>query len=405
MKSSITARHRKQITALGKFWKGKKRRPLTEAEKDARRKKSLVFWHSPAAKALRAKAGLRLAAYNKDPESIAQRLKPDARRRAGERLTHINKTRPRSAKERLDAAKRMSQRVLAGKCKRGPLSDTEKEFHRKKAIGNVYFGGKRTPMSAKARRAASLRMKRNNPMRNKAAAARMADSKRKKYGDNYHSEHFKRMWREGKIVGGRKISLAERKAASKRMKARNPMKRPEVVDKVRKSLTPERRAAMAARIKQTWAEGKIVPLMYSGKGNVRSINKMESQLLPMVTTHGGKFVGDGSFWIHKTNSASGIARNPDFIFGSGKTKTALLLHGQYWHRDQEKAAAEIEDYRADGWNLFVLWVNRHIAKWVMPEIEKAVVLWLAECSQSNQPIHRQFMTWNATRTTTSSPAE
>lgn len=51
-----------QITALGKSWKGKKRRPMTEEEKQLLREKSTAFWNSPAATDLKRKAGERLKA-------------------------------------------------------------------------------------------------------------------------------------------------------------------------------------------------------------------------------------------------------------------------------------------------------------------------------------------------------
>jgi G:T-mismatch repair DNA endonuclease (very short patch repair protein) len=105
-------------------------------------------------------------------------------------------------------------------------------------------------------------------------------------------------------------------------------------------------------------------------------------------------------WIPKTKTTSGIARNPDFIIGSGKKKTALLVHGTYWHRHEDRFLAEVQDYLHAGWNLFILW-TKQIANWMLPSIKREVKLWLAACSTSGRPVLHQFMTWNATLTTTS----
>lgn len=373
------------------------RRPLTEAEKQRKREQNLLWWATnPKAAELREKRRQARIEYNKT--KVAERLSPEARRRAGERLAHVNKTRERPAAERLASAERMRDRNVSGKMKRGPLTEVEREAIRQRMLGND-FGKFAPPQSPEQRQAASDRMKQRNPMKDAATVRKMRRTLTKKHGKDYSSRLFKRLWAEGRIKG-RPLSENAKQLARERMTASNPMKDPKVVTKARKNFSVERRLAASERMKQTWQEGKIIPAMFMGKGNVKGANKTERQLFPILRYHHGRFVGDGSFWIKGT--ASGICRNPDFIFGSGKRKTALLVHGTYWHRDEATAQAEIDDYLAAGWNVFVLWTKR-IAKWMLPPIKVEIKLWLAdiESSQSQTPVLRQFMTWNADRTITS----
>lgn len=198
------------------------------------------------------------------------------------------------------------------------------------------------------------------------------------------------------------MSVARRLAISKRMRANNPMKRADVVEKVKRGHAPEYRAKMSDLMKKTWQEGKIIPSMFLGNGSVKGANKTERMLFPLVRRHCGRFVGDGKFWVRLTES--GISRNPDFIFGSGKNKIALLVHGVYWHRDKRKAKEEINDYLKAGWHLFVLWTGDRISHWMMAETKERIALWLkgVKSSPSKTPECHQFMTWNARRITTSS---
>ncbi len=295
----------------------------------------------------------------------------------------------------------MAIRMKASKLRRGPLTDAEKEMHRQRMQGNDL--GKANKPTQAQRAAASERMKLNNPMKNPIAVRKMRETMDKNHGSDFSSRLFKKLWAEGRLAG-HPLSDRAKALSSSRMKDRNPMKDAATVEKMRASITPEQRMAASDRMKQTWAEGKITPAMFSGKGNVKGANQTERKLFPILRYYHGRFVGDGTFWLAKTTS--GISRNPDFIFGSGKNKTALLVHGLYWHRDQETARIEMVDYTEAGWNLFVLWTKR-LSDWMMPAVKQEIKLWLDEIasSQSPTPVLRQFMTWNANRTIILSPME
>jgi hypothetical protein len=371
-----------------------KRRPMTEAEKALRGEKSRLWWATdPKAQLLKEKQRQRRIEYNKT--KVDERLSPEARKKASERLTLINQTRERPEVERKAASGRAKNNK---NFRRGSMKDAEKEAIRQRMIGNTFGSGQ--VMSAELKARHSARMTTDNPMRVPEIAEKTWKTRRERYGEDSSSQFFKKLWREGRAHARTEFSEAERLAISERMKSSNPMKDPAVVEKVMASISQEVRTAASERMKRGWAEGKFTPSMYRGIGNVKSANKTELKLFPMLRHFHGRFVGDGKFWLRLT--ASGICRNPDFIFGSGKNKTALLVHGVYWHRDEETNHLEIEDYRRAGWHLFVLWTKR-IQNWMMPSIKGEIVSWLAEArsSPSETPVIRQFMTWNATRTTTS----
>ncbi len=368
-------------------------RPLTEAEKQLRREKSRAFWDSLAAEPLKEKARLRRIAYNKT--KIAERLSPEARKKSGQRLTHINKTRVRTEKEIQGVRERAIKNNASGKFRRGPLSDAEKQLHRQRLIGNMLGAGH--SMSLERRAAHSERMKRSNPMKNAKIVAKAQKTIKQRHGIDYSSRLFKRLWREGKIKG-KPLSEKAKRLNSQRMKRSNPMKNPDVVKRARLAFTPARREAASQRMKQTWAEGKITPSMFMGLGNVKAANKTERKLFPILRYYHGRFTGNGTYWLSKT--ASGVRRNPDFVFGD--KKMALLVHGTFWHRDPVQAALEMNDYMAAGWHLYVLWTKR-ISNWMLEPIKEDIKLWLAEVrsSQSQTPVLRQYMTWNADRIITS----
>jgi hypothetical protein len=314
---------------------------LTEAEKEAKRQSSLAFWRTPKGMRLREERRQARILYNKT--KVDERLSPASRKKLRKRLIKLNKTRVQSKAERRATSKRCKALAASGGMKRGPMTDAEKKMHSERMVGNQFGLGYRH--TKKFRRKASKRMKANNPMHDEAALAQMMATKEERYGENYYSEHFKRMWAEGKI--------------------------------------------------------NTVPT-FLGFG--RPANKTESALIPMLEKLGAKFRGDGTFWIGPC--VSGHRRNPDFVFGSGKKKMALLVHGTYWHRDEEAASLQTRDYEMAGWNLFVLWV-KDLKEWVLPAIEVEIRSWLKEIksSQLRMPVTRQFMTWNVTRTTTSLPVE
>jgi hypothetical protein len=369
------------------------RRPLTEAEKQLRREKSREWHKTPEAAAFRERQRKRRIKYNKT--KVNERLSPTTRKKLSERLTSLNKKREWSAEERGFMAEQARLKIAAGIFRRGPMSEAEKEMHRQRMLGNSL--GKGHVCSPEVKAAASARMKAKNPMRSAESLRLMQATLIERYGEDYHSKLFKRLWAEVKIKG-KPLSERARKMARNRMKHDNPMKNAEVAARVAATLTPERRKKMGDRLRQTWKEGKIVPAMFHGKGNVKGANKTERKLFPILSYFHGRFVGDGTFWIK--NTASGICRNPDFIFGSGKDKIALLVHGTYWHRHQETTEMEINDYHVAGWHLFVLWTRR-IQDWMRPAIKAEIKSWLAAAKSSppQKPVIRQFMTWNADRIT------
>lgn len=376
--------------------KRKRRRHLSAAEKEAKRQSSIAFWNSPEGMLLREKQRQRRIEYNKT--EVDKRLSPETRKKSSECLISLNKTRHRSKAEKSAAAERMKAAWAAGKIgRKNPMSEAEKDSVRSRMLGNRYAKGR--VQSQAQRSAASARMKKNNPMRVAATVKKMRRTMAERYGEDFTSKFFKQAWADGKIKG--KPQSERAKALSrKRMKEKNPMHDAEVVARAMMSRGPKHILAASERMKTMWREGKITPQMFKGKGNVKPANSFERTLILILEPMRGRFVGDGKFWIKKT--ASGICRNPDFIFGSGRDKIALLLHGTYWHRDPLATRLEIDDYAVAGWSVFVLWTKR-LSKWMLPSITQEVESWLSEArsSRSGGPTLRQFMTWNARRITTS----
>mgnify|MGYP001558513836 CR=1 FL=1 len=190
-----------------------------------------------------------------------------------------------------------------------------------------------------------------------------------------------------------------------RMRLNNPMKRPEIIAKVQE--TRERTGAnerVSKRNKRWWAEGKFTGA-HRRMANSRGMNKTEAKLFGVIQPLGFRFTGDGTFWLQKTKS--GIARNPDFIWGSGKKKTGLLLHGLYWHIQlKSNPETEIADYKAAGWNLFVLWISAkgyHLSNYMLPTITVEIAQWLngLKSRRLRRPDIHQFSTSNAVLITTS----
>lgn len=122
----------------------------------------------------------------------------------------------------------------------------------------------------------------------------------------------------------------------------------------REVLTPERRAEMGRKTSATIRSRPYVEVEHlDGPGGP---NKMEATLMEVIAPLGFRFVGDGRFWIGPCKSRK--CRNPDFLFGSGKNKAALLFHGRYWHqRADADDKEELDDYTSAGWRVLVIWEN------------------------------------------------
>ena len=124
------------------------------------------------------------------------------------------------------------------------------------------------------------------------------------------------------------------------MKENNPMRSFEVRQKVSraiKKLYEQDRRSMVER----WVNAGASP------------NKAELLLLNLIAPLGFRYTGDGQFWIGPCQS--GRCRNPDFVYGQGDQKVAILLNGEYWHNlpksDDEMA---MKDYLEMGWRVLII---------------------------------------------------
>lgn len=158
------------------------------------------------------------------------------------------------------------------------------------------------------------------------------------------------------------------------MKANNPMKNSQTIAAVSKYLwTAEHRQRMSKRMKKLWKEGKITSAHRRLIG--KKMNKTESLLSEVIRPMGFIYKGNGDFWI--AGCQSGMARNPDFIWKSGKNKIALLMHGKYWHTmPNSNSSQEMRDYKDKGWSVFVLWVTNHMLKKHLEPIRTEIKSWL-----------------------------
>lgn len=204
-----------------------------------------------------------------------------------------------------------------------------------------------TPKGAKVRKASSIRRK----LFNSSPKER-----------NRRSELMKKRHREGTTglpkAGGfkRYVSPLPRRIKDKSKNHMSPEARARAAEHMRRVnreiLTPEKRAEMGRKQSQTIRNRPFTVVEHpSGPGGP---NKMEAQLLELIRPLGFRYVGDGRFWIGPCLSRK--CRNPDFVFGSGKNKTAILFHGTYWHkRADSDDNEEKKDYRKAGWNLLIVW--------------------------------------------------
>jgi len=132
---------------------------------------------------------------------------------------------------------------------------------------------------------------------------------------------------------------------------RNPMKRPEVAEKVSASIKKKWGPFFSEQMKRSWRDGNI-PFPWQKNGTTQLPNAKERALLDILIEAAPTFryVGNQAFWIGPC--ASGQRRNPDFI--DGPQKKAILLHGEYWH-PKESAEIEEQDYMSKGWKVLVVW--------------------------------------------------
>jgi hypothetical protein len=319
--------------------------------------------------------------------------------------------------ERAELSERMKRNRLNGTIPtRTPITEAEKELHRQRLLTNNPMSDPAVREKARqsilanepALEAARQRMQTNNPMHDSASVQKMVQTRE----DTGVSARMSELARQRVLSGelGRKhpVSKEERRAISERMKANNPMKNPDVVAKMqatRKETGANER--LSERAKEYWATGKFTSA-HRRMANSRGMNKQESRLLEAIAPLGFRFTGDSTFWIKTT--VSGISRNPDFIWQSGKDKTALLLNGVYWHTKlKADPELEINDYRRANWNLFILWIDNktkggHLTDYMIPAITTEVSAWLdgLKSKRLKMPDIHQFSTLNALLTITSS---
>src|SRR3990172_2191118 len=92
---------------------------------------------------------------------------------------------------------------------------------------------KRRPITQQEKDALSLRMKLNNPMHIPEVKQRAAKTRMKRHGKEF-SERMKSLHQQGRIPH-HSHTIEQRKQASERMKKTNPMKNPEIAQRVRLS--------------------------------------------------------------------------------------------------------------------------------------------------------------------------
>jgi G:T-mismatch repair DNA endonuclease (very short patch repair protein) len=136
-----------------------------------------------------------------------------------------------------------------------------------------------------------------------------------------------------------------------KMGDRNPMKRPEVAEKVSQTMLEKWSPFFSEQMKRNWREGRIPSPWQRGR-TAALPNRAESALVEILASAAPRFryVGNGAFWIGPC--LSGKRRNPDFI--DREEKRAILMHGEYWHSETE-AAIEVADYESLGWVVMVVW--------------------------------------------------
>lgn len=279
----------------------KKKRPYTMTEEERERRRKLARELHTAGK-LRRKGPM-----------------PEEERKLHAKILQ----RPESRANRLKAQRTPEYKArLAQRAHRGCADGT---FRRK------------TPPSAQERKANSERMKAKNPVKSKEVRNKISQSLRKRSKEL--SERLHQRWESGEMKPHPQTE-AQRRAASERMKANNPMKNPAVAAKVAES----KRKAWTENHKEMaeqWIRAGTPP------------NKAEQTLAELIAPLNFRFVGGGDFWIGPCQS--GMCRNPDFVYKTGRLKIAILLNGEYWHsRPERNDQQEVADYHGMGWRILII---------------------------------------------------
>jgi len=130
---------------------------------------------------------------------------------------------------------------------------------------------------------------------------------------------------------------------SQSMKINNPMHNPKTVKKMRKTT------------RKNWSDPVFVRSQLEKQ--FRRPTNLEKKVILLIDELKlpYEYVGDKSFWIGPCKS--GKHRNPDFVHNNHMLKKAILVNGNYWHKDKRKNKEALEDYRSLGYNVLVLWEN------------------------------------------------
>lgn len=213
---------------------------------------------------------------------------------------------------------------------------------------------RKTTITAEERQAASTRLKANNPVNNPEVRAKISATLQAQAKDL--AERLDLTRRAGKL-NIPPMSEERRIATSERMKVSNPMKRPDVAAKV-SAWQKEKYISDPKATAEAWIRAGSAP------------NKAESLLADTIAPLGFSFVGNATFWIGPCQSGS--CRNPDFIYGTGRKRIAILLHGEYWHRP-ETDTIELADYQSLNWRVLTIWTKELTNP---PAIYSKVETWL-----------------------------
>ena len=197
---------------------------------------------------------------------------------------------------------------------------------------------RKSPITDRERSAQSYRMKQNNPMKRpeiKEKRRHLSPERKAQLVDQ-----ARRLHAAGIFGHPPPMTEKQKDVHRKRMKENNPMRSFEVRQKVSraiKKLYEQDRRSMVER----WVNAGASP------------NKAELLLLNLIAPLGFRYTGDGQFWIGPCQS--GRCRNPDFVYGQGDQKVAILLNGEYWHNlpksDDEMA---MKDYLEMGWRVLII---------------------------------------------------
>ena len=233
------------------------------------------------------------------------------------RLTALNKSRVKTEAELINSAERMSRLRQSGVVQRGPQTTAEREMHRQ-------------------------RLKSSNPMKLEGPRTKMRAS----------------------ILANAEALMA----AALRMREFNPMFDPQIAQRAAKTRMERHGDRLALQTRWLHFMGRMKPWLNL---HIRP-TRPEKELGLLIEPLGFRYTGDSQFWIGPCQS--GTRRNPDFVWGSGRKKVALLYNGKYWHERRGTDAIELADYSGKGWRVFV--VTEEIFKDKEATVA-SVGLWLA----------------------------